>query len=239
MYPDVLTASIEDILDPTGFNRYQGLDYLGRETPVMTGGPSGMRSASNVDDLLNTKPLFRSNPATPTGYSAGMPGLTSFPDGPSSQVAGYTGRATRGAKAALSNGKGIARAIDPSGMMTSAAKDVSWLGKKVGMNPAMATKVGRFAGRALPVLGVIANAQDVAGLVTGEESFGNKAMDATAMAAGGGLGFMVGGPLGASAGASIGKMLSDGTQWLFGDKKTPEQRKMELALQQLQGGGLY
>ena len=59
------------------------------------------------------------------------------------------------------------------------------------------------------------------------------------MAAGGTAGFMIGGPLGASVGASLGKALSDGTQWLFGDKKTPEQRKMELALQQLQGGGMY
>ena len=46
----------------------------------------------------------------------------------------------------------------------------------------------------------------------------------------------VGGPLGIATGAGLGKMVSDGTQWLFGDKKTPEQRKMELALAQLQGG---
>ena len=166
-----------------------------------------------------------------------------MPDGPSSQVAGYADRATRGAKAALSNGKGIARAIDPTGVMTSTAKDVSWLGKKVGMNPAMATKVGRFAGRAVPVLSVISNVQDVADLVTGEESFANKAMDVAAMGTGAAIGGVLGAgvfsPLTASMGASIGKMLSDGTQWLFGDKKTPEQRKMELALQQLQRGGMY
>ena len=44
--------------------------------------------------------------------------------------------------------------------------------------------------------------------------------------------------LGASIGASTGKMISDGTQWLFGDKKTPEQRRMEEALRALQQGGL-
>ena len=36
-----------------------------------------------------------------------------------------------------------------------------------------------------------------------------------------------------------GKAISDGAQWLFGDKKTPEQRKMELALAQLNGGIIY
>nr|BDD47536.1 hypothetical protein 108 [Pelagibacteraceae bacterium] len=190
-------------------------------------------SASNVEQLVNRTPLFRSNPATPTGYSAGMPGLTSLPDGPSSQMSGYTTRATRGIQA------GLMKPIDPSGIMTSTAKDVSWLGKRVGLSPKVATKVGRFAGRAVPVLGAISNVQDVLGLVTGEESLGNKAMDTAAMAAGGGIGFMLGGPLGASLGASAGKALSDGTQYLFGDKKTPEQRKMELALQQLQGGGMY
>ena len=39
-----------------------------------------------------------------------------------------------------------------------------------------------------------------------------------------------GGPIGAMAGASTGKFASDSLQWLFGDKKTPEQRKMEETL---------
>ncbi len=55
---------------------------------------------------------------------------------------------------------------------------------------------------------------------------------------GGGGGGGVFSPLTASIGASVGKTVSDGTQWLFGDKKTPEQRKMELALQQLRSGGM-
>ena len=62
-------------------------------------------------------------------------------------------------------------------------------------------------------------------------------MDATAMTIGAILG-SAGGPLGTAAGAGLGKMASDATQYLFGDKKTPEQRKMELALAQLQNRGM-
>lgn len=212
------------------------INQLNEMASTGTGLPE-MRSASNVDQLMQTKPLFRSNPATPQPYSAGMPGLTSMPDGPSGQVAGYASRATRGMP---SNLQQLSRAIDPQGIMTATAKDTSWLAKRAGLNPATATKVGRFAGRAVPVLSVLANVQDVGNIVTGEESLGNKAMDTAAMGVGGTLGFVFGGgPLGASLGASAGKALSDGTQWLFGDKKTPEQRKMEVALQQLQGGGMY
>ena len=100
------------------------------------------------------------------------------------------------------------------------------------------SKIGRGIARAIPALSVGANVLDVADVVAGDESLANKAMDATAMTVGGILGSAAG-PLGTSFGISAGKMLSDGTQWLFGDKKTPEQRKMELALAQLQGGGMY
>lgn len=97
----------------------------------------------------------------------------------------------------------------------------------------LAKGIGRF----LPGLSVAGNVMDVADIVTGDESFANKAMDTTAMVVGGAIG-SVGGPLGASIGASTGKMISDGTQWLFGDKKTPEQRRMEEALRALKQGGL-
>ena len=43
--------------------------------------------------------------------------------------------------------------------------------------------------------------------------------------------------LGTAAGAAAGKVASDGLQWLFGDKKTPEQRKLEEALV-LMGGNV-
>ena len=60
-------------------------------------------------------------------------------------------------------------------------------------------------------------------------------MDTAAMGIGGTIG-MLGGPIGAATGASIGKMTSDGLQYLLGDRKTPEQRKLEEALMMLQGG---
>ena len=106
-----------------------------------------------------------------------------------------------------------------------------------------ATKLGRMAGsqaarkalRLVPGLGVGLAALDAADVVTGNESLGNKAMDAAGMAIGGTLG-AVGGPLGIATGASLGKMGSDALQYLFGDKLTPEQRKMREALMMLQGG---
>lgn len=94
-----------------------------------------------------------------------------------------------------------------------------------------AMKVGTGVG----ALGGVLGAADV---LAGNDSLGNKAMDTVAMGIGGFLG-AAGGPVGVAAGAGIGKALSDGAQYLFGDKKTPEQRKMELALQQLQSGGMY
>ena len=110
------------------------------------------------------------------------------------------------------------------------------VGKKTAARMAgsgLAKGIGRF----LPAVSVAGNVMDVADIVTGDESIANKAMDTTAMVVGGAIG-SVGGPLGASIGASTGKMISDGTQWLFGDKKSPEQRRMEEALRALQQGGL-
>ena len=115
----------------------------------------------------------------------------------------------------------------------------------IGKGGAMATRmaggaVGKAIARGLPVLGAITAVGDVGDIITNDTSLGNKAMDATAMAVGGTIGGVLGlgNPFAIAAGASTGKFLSDGTQWLFGDKKTPEQRRMELALAQLQSGGL-
>lgn len=83
--------------------------------------------------------------------------------------------------------------------------------------------------RAVPGLTAGLAALDVADVVTNDTSILNKGMDTAAMAIGGTLG-AVGGPVGAMAGASTGKFASDSLQWLFGDKKTPEQRKLEEAL---------
>ena len=78
---------------------------------------------------------------------------------------------------------------------------------------------------------------DAGDIVFGQESAANKVMDGTAMAIGGAIGGIagMGNPLLAAAGASTGKMVSDGIQYLFGDKKSAEQRKMEEALAALQG----
>ncbi len=111
-----------------------------------------------------------------------------------------------------------------------------------GVGPRTAVKVGRFAGRAVPLLSAIGNITDVADIIAGDESLGNKAMDATAMTAGAAIGGVLGAgvfsPLTASIGASLGKMASDGTQYIFGDKKSPEERRMEEALLALRGGAI-
>ena len=72
-------------------------------------------------------------------------------------------------------------------------------------------------------------------MLAGQDSLPNKAMDATAMGIGGFLG-AAGGPVGIAAGAGTGKMISDATQYIFGDKKSAEQRKLEEALAMLKGG---
>ena len=126
-------------------------------------------------------------------------------------------------------------------MQREAVRDVFTLANKVpGVTPRAAATVGRFAGRLVPGISAIGNVTDVADIIAGGDSFGNKAMDTAAMATGGTIGGLMGAgvfsPLTASVGASLGKMGSDGLQWLFGDKKTPEQRKLEEALALLQGG---
>ncbi len=132
--------------------------------------------------------------------------------------------------------------VDP--FARAMGKDVGKLSTLLpGVGKRGAVKVARFAGRAMPLLSAIGNVTDVADIIAGDESLANKAMDATAMTAGAAIGGVLGAgvfsPFTASVGASVGKVVSDGTQWLFGDKKTPEQRRMELALAQLQGRGTY
>ena len=116
-------------------------------------------------------------------------------------------------------------------------KDTASLIKMIpGVSPRNAVKIGRFAGRVAPALSALTNVTDVADIIAGGDSFGNKAMDAGAMALGGTAGFFLGGPLGASIGASAGKALSDGTQAIFGGGESAEERKLREALALLQGG---
>ena len=122
---------------------------------------------------------------------------------------------------------------------------VKLLGKGVPTGAGVGSKVARFAAgqgarnvlRAVPGLGTALVALDVADVVAGPDSLGNKGMDAVAMGIGGTLG-AVGGPLGIAAGAGLGKMASDATQFVFGGGKSAEQRKLEEALKLLQQRGL-
>lgn len=109
-----------------------------------------------------------------------------------------------------------------------------------------ASAIGRMAGskaankvlRLVPGLGIGLTALDAADVVTSDTSFGNKAMDATSMAVGGTIGGVVGlgNPLAIATGASIGKALSDGTQFLLGGGESAEERKLREALELLQRG---
>ena len=77
----------------------------------------------------------------------------------------------------------------------------------------------------------------VGDLVLGEESMANKGMDAALMTAGGFLGSTI--PVvGTGLGIAAGKMVSDGTQFLFGGGKSPQERELEAALKLLQQRGL-
>ena len=93
----------------------------------------------------------------------------------------------------------------------------------------------KFLSKAAVGLGAVNGVLGAADVIAGDDSLANKAMDATAMGIGGFLGAPLG-PMGIAAGAGTGKAISDGAQWLFGDKKTAEQRRIEEALIALRGG---
>ncbi len=107
-----------------------------------------------------------------------------------------------------------------------------------------ATQLGRLAGskaantalRFVPGLAAATAALGAADIVAGNDSFGNKVMDAGAMGLGGIAGGMLGGPAGVAIGSSLGKTASDATQAIFGGGKSAEQRRMEEALAALRGG---
>ncbi len=86
-------------------------------------------------------------------------------------------------------------------------------------------------------LGAVGGVMGAADVIAGQDSAANKIMDTAAMGIGGFLG-AAGGPVGIAAGAGVGKAVSDGAQWLFGDKKSAEQRKLEEALIALRGGSI-
>ena len=117
------------------------------------------------------------------------------------------------------------------GLQRGAAHLPGWAG---GPTKDAAGYLTRFAGskpaqialKAGTGLGAVGGALGAVDVVAGNDSLANKTMDATAMGIGGFLG-AAGGPVGIAAGAGLGKAASDSLQWLFGDKKTAEQRQME------------
>lgn len=157
-----------------------------------------------------------------------------------------------GGKAAVSAVDAYAAGLDPGSLGKIALGAdantqmglVRGTGKTLGAIPGV-SKAGamRFAMsapvkgalRVVPGLTFLGAGMDVADVLTNETSLGNKAMDAAAMGIGGTIGAPAG-PLGIATGMTLGKMVSDGTQFIFGDKKTPEQRKLEEALAALNGG---
>lgn len=126
------------------------------------------------------------------------------------------------------------------GRVRSAAKkglDAATFGKMTDkVNNFAGSRIGRGLARAVPALSAIANIGAMSDIVAGNEGIGNKAMDATALMGATALGARLGGPLGASLGMNAGKIISDGVQGIFGDGKSPEQRKLEEALLALKAG---
>ena len=189
-------------------------------------------------------------------------------DGPSSQTSGYARRAARPVREATKNARmapgpmnRLRQTAGTLGGATDAALGLTELGrsqtkalaqgvqagsKMFGAAPTVAARNGRLAMQALrhPAMaaglkwaGPVGAALSVGDLVLGEESLANKGMDAAMMTAGGFLGSAV--PVvGTGIGIAAGKMVSDGTQFLFGGGKSPKERELEAALQLLQQRGL-
>jgi hypothetical protein len=182
------------------------------------------------------------------GGDIGVTGPVSYAEGPAKTAAGRVGsKVTSGGNKILTQLNNLRKGYE-AGVTPLVNNQTAALTGLIKQGPVQAGRpaIGRFAGAALrnplmqagmkyaPLIGTGLAVGDV---ILGDESLANKGMDTAAMAVGGFLGSAV--PVvGTGLGIAAGKMVSDGTQWLFGDKKTPEQRKMELALAQLQGGGM-
>jgi len=125
-------------------------------------------------------------------------------------------------------------------------KGVKGATKAMGFAPTVAGRNGRITMQALkhPALqaglkwaGPVGAALAAGDLILGDESLANKGMDAALMTAGGVAGSVI--PVvGTALGATGGKMISDGLQFVFGGGKSPEERKLEEALALLQRGAV-
>jgi len=176
-------------------------------------------------------------------FSAGRPDLTSLPDGPAGSSRGTAARkvGNQGADA-LSAALSFADELVTPTAKQAQLSILNRLGG-VGMGNGPMNHIARFAaspkalmlakvGTGIGALGGVLGAADV---LAGNDSFANKAMDTVAMGIGGTLG-AVGGPMGIAAGAGLGKMASDATQFVLGGGKSADQRRMEEALAALRGG---
>ena len=121
--------------------------------------------------------------------------------------------------------------IDPK-MPTRIMGQMTDKGRVLGM---LSGPQAQMLSKAAVGLGAVGGVLGAADVIAGNDSAANKIMDTAAMGIGGFLG-AAGGPVGIAAGAGMGKAASDGLQWLFGDKKSAEERKLEEALALLQGG---
>ena len=153
-------------------------------------------------------------------------------------------RSARNAVGTVAGAAEVAAGLGETARTRSGAigKGVRSASKLLGASASQAGHNGRVAMQALrtnPALvaglkwaGPVGAALAAGNLVLGEESLGNKGMDAAMMAAGATAGSFI--PVvGTALGAAGGKVASDSLQWLFGDKKTPEQRKLEEQLAQI------
>jgi len=157
-----------------------------------------------------------------------------FMDGPTMLDRGRDLMKGKGAQKAMGV---LDKAADPIQQVLMKGADSIPLGKGGAMASRMAGgAIGKAVARGIPVLGALTAVGDVGDIVLGGDSMANKAMDTLGMGVGGTAGFFLGGPLGAAAGASVGKAISDGTQFLLGGGKSAEERKMEEALMMLRGG---
>ena len=200
------------------------------------------QSGLSMQELQDQLKLLNSQS---TRFNAGRPDLTSIPDGPARSSKGMAaGKMADTAENALT--AALAFADD---LVTPAAKQaqMSVLNKMggVGIGSGPVGHLSRFAAspKALMLakvgtgIGALNSVLGAADILAGNDSLGNKLMDTAGMAIGGTIG-AVGGPMGIAAGAGYGKAASDGLQWLFGDKKTADQRKLEEAIALLNRGGL-
>ena len=127
--------------------------------------------------------------------------------------------------------------------MLGGAKGIADMHAKGGL----AKQAARFAGsgafrnaaRLVPGISAGFAALDAADIVAGNEGLGNKIADLGAGLVGGGIGLVAGGPVGALAGFSGGKLLMDGMQAMLGMDRAAENQRLAKSYQMMNGGGQF